>query len=152
MDFGKKKTKIINQRFYKCRLEGKILINENIDKIFNQECLKLINSKNNDYANPSVFYANFRLAEQAGVPMFLGVHIRLLDKVSRLNSFLERFQRTGKMTTEHESIEDTLLDLINYSAIELDTYRQWKKKITNGKELDTDNNDIPSVYSMCRND
>ena len=126
------------------------MINENIDKIFNTECLKLINSKNNDYANPTDFYANFRLSEQAGVPMFLGVHIRLLDKVSRLNSFLERFQRTGKMTTEHESIEDTLLDLINYSAIELDTYRQWKKQNT-GQET-TDNNDIPSVYSYCRND
>jgi len=125
------------------------LINENIDKIFNKECLKLINSKNNDYANPSDFYANFRLTEQAGIPMFIGVHIRLLDKVSRLNSFIERFQRTGKMTTEHESIEDTLLDLINYSAIELDTYRRWKKEISN---IETDNNDIPSPYSIYRND
>ena len=115
--------------------------NDNIDKIFNEECLKLINSKNNDYANPTDFYANFRLSEQAGVPMFMGVHIRLLDKISRLNSFMERFNRTGKMSVEHESIEDTLLDTINYSAIALDTYRMWKHDNTSSS-INTDNNDI----------
>ena len=113
---------------------GIILINDNVEKIFNKECLKLINSKNSDYANPTDFYANFRLCEQAGVPMFIGIHVRMLDKISRLNSFLERFNRTGKITANHESIEDTLLDTINYAAIMLDTYRQWERdEKNNGK-------------------
>ena len=104
------------------------MLNKNIEKIFNEEALSLINSKNDDYANPTDFYANFRLCEQAGIPMFIGVHVRMLDKISRLNSFIERFNRTGEITAHHESIEDTLLDTINYSAIMLDTYRQHKEK------------------------
>ena len=103
------------------------MLNKNIVRIFNEEALKLINSKNDDYANPTDFYANFRLCEQAGIPMFIGVHVRMLDKISRLNSFIERFNRTGEITAHHESIEDTLLDTINYSAIMLDTYRQYVK-------------------------
>ena len=103
------------------------MLNKNIERIFNEEALKLINSKNDDYANPTDFYANFRLCEQAGIPMFIGVHVRMLDKISRLNSFIERFNRTGEITAHHESIEDTLLDTINYSAIMLDTYRQFVK-------------------------
>ena len=103
------------------------MLNKNIEKIFNEEALKLINSKNDDYANPTDFYANFRLCEQAGIPMFIGVHVRMLDKISRLNSFIERFNRTGEITAHHESIEDTLLDTINYAAIMLDTYRQHKE-------------------------
>ena len=103
------------------------MLNKNIERIFNEEALKLINSKNDDYANPTDFYANFRLCEQAGIPMFIGVHVRMLDKISRLNSFIERFNRTGEITAHHESIEDTLLDTINYSAIMLDTYRQYVK-------------------------
>jgi hypothetical protein len=102
------------------------MLNKNIERIFNEEALKLINSKNDDYANPTDFYANFRLCEQAGIPMFIGVHVRMLDKISRLNSFIERFNRTGEITANHESIEDTLLDTINYAAITLDTYRQYK--------------------------
>ena len=102
------------------------MLNKNIERIFNEEALSLINSKNDDYANPTDFYANFRLCEQAGIPMFIGVHVRMLDKISRLNSFIERFNRTGEITANHESIEDTLLDTINYAAITLDTYRQYK--------------------------
>ena len=103
------------------------MLNKNIERIFNEEALKLINSKNDDYANPTDFYANFRLCEQAGIPMFIGVHVRMLDKISRLNSFIERFNRTGEITAHHESIEDPLLDTINYAAIMLDTYRQHKE-------------------------
>ena len=110
------------------------MLNKNIEKIFNEEALSLINSKNDDYANPTDFYANFRLCEQAGIPMFIGVHVRMLDKISRLNSFIERFNRTGEITAHHESIEDTLLDTINYAAIMLDTYRQYVK----GKNHGTD--------------
>lgn len=123
--------------------------NKNIENIFNEECLKLVNSKNKDYANPQDFYANFRMSELAGIPMFVGVHVRLLDKISRLNSFLERFNRTGEMSVEHESIEDTLLDAINYSAICLDTYRIWQRENEHQKAViraesacQTDNNDV----------
>ena len=123
------------------------MINENVKRIFNEEALDLINSKNDDYANPNDFYANFRLSEQAGIPMFIGIHVRLLDKISRLNSFISRFYRTGEITANHESIEDTLLDTINYSAIMLDAYRQYTK----GKNHDG-NNTRPTRQDTARNE
>ena len=123
------------------------MINENVKRIFNEEALDLINSKNDDYANPTDFYANFRLSEQAGIPMFIGIHVRLLDKISRLNSFISRFYRTGEITANHESIEDTLLDTINYSAIMLDAYRQYTK----GKNHDG-NNTRPTRQNTSRNE
>lgn len=122
------------------------MINKNVEKIFNEEALILINSKNDDYANPTDFYANFRLSEQAGIPMFIGIHVRLLDKISRLNSFISRFYRTGEITANHESIEDTLLDTINYSAIMLDAYRQYTK----GKNHGTDTR--PTRQDTARNE
>jgi len=124
------------------------MLNKNIEKIFNDEALKLINSKNDDYANPTDFYANFRLCEQAGIPMFIGVHVRMLDKISRLNSFIERFNRTGEITAHHESIEDTLLDTINYSAIMLDTYRQYVK----GKNHELNRDTTPNDYNKTGSD
>ena len=101
------------------------MINKNIEKIFNDEAMKLINSKNEDYGHPNDFYANFRMVEYAGLPTWVGVHVRMLDKISRLNGFVRRFIETGDISSNHESIEDTLLDAINYSAITLDTYRQY---------------------------
>ena len=85
--------------------------NESIEGIY-EEALELINRKNEDYANPDDFYANFRM----------------LDKISRLQGFVRRFVETGNISsTVDESIEDTLLDTINYAAITLDTYRQYMK-------------------------
>ena len=116
--------------------------NKNVEKIF-EEALTLVNNKNEDYASPIDFYANFRMVEHAGLPTWVGVHVRMLDKISRLNGFVRRFIETGNITsTVDESIEDTLLDAINYSAITLDTYRQYKKEISHelNRNATTNNN------------
>ena len=116
--------------------------NKNVEKIF-EEALTLVNNKNEDYASPIDFYANFRMVEHAGLPTWVGVHVRMLDKISRLNGFVRRFIETGNITsTVDEAIEDTLLDAINYSAITLDTYRQYKKEISHelNRNATTNNN------------
>lgn len=101
--------------------------NESIEGIY-EEALELINRKNEDYANPDDFYANFRMVEYSGISTWVGVHVRMLDKISRLQGFVRRFVETGNISsTVDESIEDTLLDTINYAAITLDTYRQYMK-------------------------
>ena len=116
-----------------------------------KECADLCDTKNDDYASKEDFYANFRLVEEIGLPMWVGVLIRFLDKYSRLRGFVSRYIKTGKMEVRHESIEDTLKDGINYLAICLDTYRQWHQ-IENFdedcKKISTDNNDAdkPNVY------
>lgn len=71
------------------------------------EALAIMRKKNDGYAKADAPYRNF---EMFGL---LGVVVRMSDKVSRLRSFLE----SGIATVQEESIEDTILDLINYSVI-----------------------------------
>ena len=101
--------------------------NDRLKKIFLDEALALCDSKNDDYANPDDYYANFRMCEAGGIETFRGVYVRLLDKISRLNEFMRKYKMNGSISSNHERIEDTLLDAINYSAIMLDTYRQWRE-------------------------
>jgi len=127
--------------------------NLEIEAIFT-ECSELCDKKNDDYASPDDFYANFRLVEEIGLPMWVGVLIRFLDKYSRLRGFVQRFLSTGKLHVEHECIEDTFLDGINYLAIGLVTYRKWKEDSRFTTQCITDNNDVDkrSIYSQTRND
>ncbi len=132
--------------------------NPEIEEVF-VECAEIVDKKNTDYATTDDFYANFRLVEEIGLPMWVGVVIRYLDKFSRLKGFTSRFVNTGKLHLENENIEDTFIDAINYMAIALVTYRKWYKQggsFDKRPLVDTDNNDVSadviSNYSKCRND
>ena len=124
-----------------------------IDAIF-RECSDLCDKKNEDYASPDDFYKNFRLVETIGLPIWVVIITRFLDKFSRLTGFVKRYMTTGKLHVEHECIEDTFLDGINYLALGLITYRKWKNEtaFTVRCETETDNNDVdkPHVYSMSQ--
>jgi hypothetical protein len=56
------------------------------------------------------------------IPAFgvLGVLVRLNDKVERLKNLIN-----SNKDPEYESIEDTLLDLVNYSMIGIAVRRGW---------------------------
>jgi hypothetical protein len=127
--------------------------NPQIDAVF-KECSDLCDKKNEDYASPDDFYKNFRLVETIGIPVWVGIITRFLDKFSRLTGFVKRYMTTGKLHVQHECIEDTFLDGINYLALGLITYREWKEKTSFKIKIETDNNDVDkkSVYSMSRND
>jgi hypothetical protein len=101
--------------------------NQEIEAVF-KECSSLCDTKNEDYATPDDFYANFRTVETIAMPMWIGCYVRLLDKITRLSGFVRRYNQTQKITAKHESIEDTLKDGINYLALTLVTYRKWKNE------------------------
>ena len=75
------------------------------------ECALLAERKNKDYAKPGDPLHNFRRILELGAPVSLGVACRLQDKWSRIESYF----REGKLS--NESIKDSLMDNINYSAI-----------------------------------
>ena len=104
--------------------------NERVENIY-YECMKIVDDKNHDYASKDDFYKNFRMVEVIGTPAWVGCYIRFLDKVSRMNGFIERLQKDGKAEVKNESIEDTFLDEINYMAICLDLYRQHNERSKN---------------------
>ena len=83
-------------------------------------CDKMIDitqKKNHDYSGFSEEddpFANFRVVEDCGIASVeQGFLTRMMDKISRINSFVKQ----GVCMVDDEKIEDTLLDLANYSIL-----------------------------------
>jgi hypothetical protein len=88
------------------------------------QCLRTSRAKSADYAGDSDPFRNFRGVEQLGLcSVETGILTRMSDKFSRICNLL------GNNRVAHvrdESVEDTLRDLITYSAILL-AYLDTKK-------------------------
>ncbi len=67
--------------------------------------------KSADYGADDDLLANVRGAEEFGIPAWIGVLIRMRDKMSRL----ARFAKKGAL--QNESAQDSLRDLASYSLI-----------------------------------
>jgi len=61
-------------------------------------------SKHNDYGPKNI-------AQSPGGPLN-GLRVRMWDKMARINNLID-----SGATPEHESLRDSFLDLLNYSAI-----------------------------------
>lgn len=84
---------------------------EALDSTF-KECLEIAKAKNNDYAKSEDPFKNFKISETVGVPVERGIMVRMMDKVSRISNGLD-----SELMVKDETINDTLNDLINYTAI-----------------------------------
>lgn len=74
----------------------------------------IISAKNADYtAGNTDALSNFKASQIIGVEPELGLMVRWLDKVKRIESFIRR----GVLEVSDESIEDTLRDAINYPVL-----------------------------------
>ncbi len=89
-----------------------------------EDGLELMCKKNADYANDVDSFANFKRSELVKVPVERGVLVRIMDKVSRISNLID-----APPEVKDESIEQTLLDTMNYFNILL-TYIQQKKELT----------------------
>ena len=77
-----------------------------------EEARELVERKNNDYAGEKDFLANFRMAEMMGLNPSTGVLLRISDKFARICQLVQK-----EANVPEESIHDTLIDLMNYSAL-----------------------------------
>lgn len=88
-----------------------------------ENCMQTAIKKNNDYGgsnnNP---FANFENSTVAGVTVERGILVRLMDKMSRISTLLEK-----EAMVKDEAITDTIEDAINYLAI-LKSYINQKNK------------------------
>lgn len=76
-------------------------------------------SKSHDYGSANDPLANIRNgAEFVGIEPWRAAMVRLSDKVTRLASY----NRTGRLN--HESVEDSLLDLASYALLTLLLFRE----------------------------
>lgn len=82
-----------------------------LETIFS-EAVSIARKKNADYSKVSDPFLNFRLSPFVGVSVERGILVRICDKISRVQNLLDQEPQVVE-----ESIEDTLKDIINYSAI-----------------------------------
>ena len=77
-------------------------------------CLETTERKNSDYTGSSNDpFANFKAIEVYGIKTEVGFLTRMTDKLARIASFI----KNGELMVKDESVQDTLLDLANYSML-----------------------------------
>jgi hypothetical protein len=87
-------------------------------------CYEITVRKNSDYGGSNTNpFNNFKNSLTVGVPIEKGIMVRMMDKVSRISTLLEK-----EAMVSDESINDTLDDLINYTAI-LKSYLKRKNEL-----------------------
>ena len=115
------------------------------------KAFELMKRKNHDYAggqDRSMPFANFTRCEAMGFSTTeQGFGVRLTDKMSRLSTFCEG----GVLKVADESIEDTILDIINY-VILFYGYIQSKRETTDGTKTTTisGKRDAVEAVACCR--
>lgn len=75
--------------------------------------LSLVRKKTMDYATIDDPYRNFRMCESVGVSIEKGILVRMCDKLSRIGNLIDN----GTARVKDESVEDTLIDVMNYANI-----------------------------------
>ena len=78
------------------------------------EAKTIMEVKCSDYASKEDPFRNFRQIETMGLgSVEMGIVVRMGDKLSRLAGFV----KNDELAVKDESVEDTCLDLINYTII-----------------------------------
>ena len=80
-----------------------------------ERMMTIVAKKNHDYSGKSsAAFENFQMVERLGVASTTqGFLVRMMDKYMRVNNFC----KSGVLKVDDEKIEDTLLDLANYSLL-----------------------------------
>ena len=79
-----------------------------------EKARSIMEAKNHDYRGGSGDpYSNFRGSIIYGIDPVIGVLLRIQDKTKRI----ETFAKKGDLLVKGESIDDALIDIINYCAL-----------------------------------
>lgn len=94
-------------------------------KSFCEKMHDISTRKNHDYSGfEESAFGNFEVVERCGIATTeQGFLTRMMDKISRINSFLKQ----GICLVADEKIEDSLMDLSNYCIL-LSAYIKTKKQ------------------------
>jgi len=96
------------------------------------EAIKTHAAKDHDYTGGGVPLSNFTESEEYGMPGWLSVMNRLMDKVSRVKGLVKNELTQKKAAVQDEPLTQTLLDLAVYSAIMRVLYeRAQRERIVN---------------------
>lgn len=113
---------------------------EQIDIIFDKAS-KLMKKKNKDYATERDPFLNFKFAESLGTSVETGIIVRMGDKLVRTGNILNNSKEAA---VSAETVEDTLLDLIAYSAILLTYIKENRVLLVEPRHIKMENvDDVP---------
>lgn len=90
---------------------------------FYEKGLELLLRKNRDYAGGDDPFRNFESVNALNISVIDGFLTRMMDKMSRIS----QLSKSEDFSVKDESIEDTLIDLANYSVL-LSAYLKSKKE------------------------
>ena len=92
---------------------------------------ELHSRKNHDYAGDKDPLSNLRSCERLGLEPWMGVLVRLQDKWSRLENFVQQRQ----LKVKDESVIDTALDNAVYSLLFCVLYKETQKAVAATKAI-----------------
>lgn len=95
--------------------------NTRIAKFF-ESAKALLFSKGSDYASDESPYQNMMAGEEIGISIEKVCFLRMSEKMARIRNFFKK-----DLQVKTETIEDTLLDLANYTAFLHDILSKRKK-------------------------
>lgn len=86
----------------------------NLHREMSAKSLALMTKKSQDYSVDTDVFLNFNRGEVLGFASAeSGLMLRVVDKISRISAFLNR----GELSVDNESVEDSILDIINYMVL-----------------------------------
>lgn len=96
-----------------------------------KKMLEITRAKNADYTGTNNDpFANFTAVERLGIcSTETGFMVRIIDKVARINSFIQK----GVLEVKDESVQDTCRDAANYFTL-LNGYIESKRRIANSSD------------------
>jgi hypothetical protein len=80
---------------------------------FYRDAINILKKKNADYANNQDPFKNFKFSAIANIDVSKAILVRILDKLARINNLIEK----GTNEVKDETVNDTIIDSINYLAI-----------------------------------
>lgn len=92
------------------------------------KALELLQRKRKDYSVGDDPFRNFRGSANWGVEPWKGAAIRLNDKLVRFRNLAEN---GGQGLVQDESIQDTIIDILNYTVIMYQLWQETQVKVSN---------------------
>jgi hypothetical protein len=83
--------------------------------------------KSGDYGTREDPLANVRMSEAFGLPSWIGVAIRLQDKMVRIQNAVKQYLDTNQVTMSNESLRDAFSDLSAYGVIGVVEVDRWEE-------------------------
>lgn len=97
-------------------MSGNDMTRERLFALHTELCgkgLEIMRAKNHDYTAGGSLFSNFRASERRGVPGEMGLLLRVDDKLSRIQTFIQQ----GTLLVKGEGVEDAIVDVINYMVL-----------------------------------